>query len=324
MNETSAVIEVAGLSVTFNTPVGPMKAVEDISFSIGKGEVLCLVGESGSGKSVTSFSLIGLIEPGRITAGSICFAGLDLTKESSRKLDELRGNQISMVFQEPMTALNPIMRVGDQIAEVLTAHGVDRHSAAGKAIEFMGRVGIPDPSVRYRAYPGELSGGMRQRVMIALACISRPQLIIADEPTTALDVTVQAQILDLLVEMQAELGSAMLFVTHDLAVVAEIADTVAVMYAGQIVEQGAVGTILRAPKHPYTKALLGAVLDVDAKRQRGRRLSAIEGSPAGLLNRESGCRFRPRCGNAHERCHQGPPTIVNYDNGSVRCWLYAE
>jgi len=268
-------LSVRNLTVDFHTAQGTVSAVKGVDLTLRRGEVVCLVGESGSGKSVTGFSLMGLVDPpGRVAADVLWFDGHDLLQASERDKDALRGKDIAMVFQEPMTALNPGRTVGDQIAEVLRIHGVlNRKAAWERAVALLDRVGIREPRERARAYPHELSGGMRQRVMIAIACALTPKLIIADEPTTALDVTVQAQVLELLFSMQAETGAAVLFITHDLGVVAEIADRVVVMQAGRVVEEGDVRQIFKQPRQPYTQALLAAVPDVDAPRDRRRRLA---------------------------------------------------
>ena len=286
-SETDVLLSVRNLTVDFDTPQGPFAAVKGVDLTLRRGEVVCLVGESGSGKSVTGFSLMGLVDaPGRVAADELRFDGRDLLRASERERDALRGKDIAMVFQEPMTALNPGRTVGSQIAEVMRIHGnVSRKAAWAKAVALLERVGIHEPAQRAKAYPHELSGGMRQRVMIAIACALSPRLIIADEPTTALDVTVQAQVLELLFSIQAETGAAVLFITHDLGVVAEIADRVVVMRAGEVVEEGDVAQIFGRPAHPYTQALLAAVPDVDAPRDRGRRLTpraraAAQGTPS--------------------------------------------
>lgn len=267
---------VRDLAVSFDTQHGVVQAVRGVNLTLRRGEVTCLVGESGSGKSVTGFSLMRLIDPpGRVSATEMRFDGRDLLAATECGMDELRGKEIAMIFQEPMTALNPGRTVGSQIAETMRLHeGIGRKAAWDRAVALLDRVGIREPAQRAHSYPHELSGGMRQRVMIAIACALKPQLIIADEPTTALDVTIQAQVLALLFSIQAETGAAVLFITHDLGVVAEIADRVVVMEAGVVVEEGAVNDIYARPRHPYTQALLAAVPDVDAPRDPARRLSA--------------------------------------------------
>ncbi|PWF21545.1 ABC transporter ATP-binding protein [Corticimicrobacter populi] len=268
-------LEVRNLQTVFETREGDVRAVDGVSFTLRRGEVVCLVGESGSGKTVTGFSIMGLVDvPGRVAADALSFDGLDLLTLSPEVFDGLRGRRIAMIFQEPMSALNPSMRVGEQIAEVIRIHerGVSQAQAMARAVALLERVGIREAARRARAWPHELSGGMRQRVMIAIACALSPDLIIADEPTTALDVTVQAQVLELLFSIQAETGSAVLFITHDLGVVAEIADRVIVMRQGRIVEEGPVEQIFAAPQADYTRALLAAVPNVDARRDPQRRL----------------------------------------------------
>jgi ABC-type dipeptide/oligopeptide/nickel transport system ATPase component len=257
---TDALLDVQNLTVTFAGARSNVTAVDDVSFQIGAGETLGVVGESGSGKSVTAFAILRLLQPpGRVTGGRILFEGRDLLTLTEREMREVRGARISLIFQEPMTALNPVMRVGDQIAEALTVHGTSASDARDRAVELLESVRIPDAARRARDYPHQLSGGMRQRVMIAIALACRPPLIIADEPTTALDVTIQAQVLDLMRELKARLNLAVLLITHDFGVIAEMADRVAVMYKGKVVEAGPVRQILRAPAHPYTQGLLAAV-----------------------------------------------------------------
>jgi len=284
--DPDVLLAVKNLAVSFDTRQGVVAAVKGVDLTVRHGQVVCLVGESGSGKSVTGFSLMGLVDPpGRVTADEMWFDGHDLMRASDREKDALRGKDISMVFQEPMTALNPGRTVGSQIAEVVRIHErTGREQAWSRAVELLRRVGIREPAQRAKAYPHELSGGMRQRVMIAIACALTPKLIIADEPTTALDVTVQAQVLELLFSLQAETGAAVLFITHDLGVVAEIADRVVVMQAGRVVEEGDVRQIFQQPRQAYTQALLAAVPDVDAPRDCARRLSprpalAAKGTP---------------------------------------------
>lgn len=324
-NAGDVVLSARRLVTTFDTPSGRLRAVDGLDLHLRLGEVVCLVGESGSGKSVTGLSLMGLIDPpGHVTCDEFRFDGHDLTTLPESEIERLRGRRIAMIFQEPLSALNPSRRVGDQIAEVLRIHGLaSRAEATRRAVELLGRVGIDDAQLRARSYPHQLSGGQRQRVTIAIACIGSPRLIIADEPTTALDVTVQAQILDLLTEMQTSLGSALLFITHDLGIVAELADRVVVLYAGQVVEEAAVEDLYRTPGHPYTVGLLASVPDVDAPRKRGVALAAIPGTVPNLLEVGTGCRFRERCDRAHERCGAEPPMITLSEGHRVRCWLYA-
>ncbi len=298
-------------------------AVRDLSFSIVSGEVLGLVGESGSGKSVTSLALMGLLPPQARASGQIFFTdgsgAPDLLQLPGEQMRHLRGRRIAMIFQEPMTALNPVMRVGDQIAEAVRAHAkVTKQEAWKRAVEAMEEVAIPDPAGRAHSYPHQLSGGMRQRVMIAMAIVNRPQLLIADEPTTALDVTIQAQILELLAQLRSKLGLAMLFVSHDLAVVAQVADRVAVMYAGSLVELGTKHDLFHSPAHPYTRGLLKAVPTL--KTDRARPLEAIEGSVPVLHAVPAGCLFEPRCGFRVEECARILPPLVEVSPGHwARC-----
>ena len=274
-------LDVQDLTVVFNGSRGSVTAVDHVSFQVAAGETLGLVGESGSGKSVTAFAILRLVQtPGRITDGRVLFEGRDLLGLSEHEMREVRGARISLIFQEPMTALNPVMRVGEQIAEALTVHGLaDRRDARARAVELLDAVRIPDPERRVRDYPHQLSGGMRQRVMIAIALACRPPLIIADEPTTALDVTIQAQVLELLRELKERFHLALLLITHDFGVIAEMADRVAVMYRGRLVEQGPVRQILREPTHEYTRALLAAVPGRRAGRPEGRPRPADGGGP---------------------------------------------
>jgi len=304
------------------TVFGPVVAVNDVSFEIRKGETLGLVGESGSGKSVTAFSIIRLVqEPGRIAGGTIRFQGRDLLALSEEDMRQVRGAGIGFVFQEPMAALNPVMRVGAHIAEALTAHGLaSRSDARARAIELLRAVKIVDPEKRVDDYPHQLSGGMRQRVMMAIAIACRPPLVIADEPTTALDVTVQAQILELLREMKRAFDLSLLLITHDLGVIAETADRVAVMYAGRIVEQGPVREIFRNPKHPYTRGLLASIPGDRA----GGRLRAIEGTVPSLASLPRGCAFAPRCGERLDVCAEIQPAEFMLDaSHGARCHLLA-
>jgi oligopeptide/dipeptide ABC transporter ATP-binding protein len=301
----------------------PEAAVRSLSFSIEPGEVLGLVGESGSGKSVTSLAIMGLLPAAAIVTGEITFQSGDslthLTSLAADQLRELRGSRIAMIFQEPMTALNPVMRVGDQIAEAVQAHhNVSKSEAWHRAIEGMRDVAIPDPNDRARSYPHQLSGGMRQRVMIAMAIVNRPQLLIADEPTTALDVTIQQQILDLLNDLRHKFGLAMLFISHDLAVVSHVADRVAVMYAGNLVELGAKADIFRAPAHPYTQGLLRAIPTLAT--DRSVPLATIEGTVPSIAQLPPGCPFEPRCSSRVARCALALPPLAEVGPGHwARC-----
>jgi oligopeptide/dipeptide ABC transporter ATP-binding protein len=304
-------------------PARFLPAVRDVSFSIAPGEVLGLVGESGSGKSITSLAIMRLLPPQARVSGEILFSEngstRNLTTIPDDSMRQLRGSRIAMIFQEPMTALNPVMRVGDQIAEAVRVHGMrSRSEAARLAVQAMTDVAISEPDRRARDYPHQLSGGMRQRVMIAMAIVNRPQLLIADEPTTALDVTIQAQILDLLAELRAKFGLAMLFISHDLAVVSRVADRVAVMYAGSVVELGTRQETFQAPAHPYTRGLLHSVPDL--KTERGRPLGTIEGTVPPLHAMPPGCAFEPRCGFRVPECARGLPPLVEVAHGHwARC-----
>jgi oligopeptide/dipeptide ABC transporter ATP-binding protein len=314
-------LTVEHLTTVFDTATGPVAAVNDIDFEIRAGETLGLVGESGSGKSVTALSIMRLVRrPGRIASGAIRFKGRDLLTLDERDMRAVRGAEISLIFQEPMTALNPVFTVGDQIAETLLVHGrATRREARAAAIELMTAVHIPDAASRVRDYPHQLSGGMRQRVMIAIALACRPALVIADEPTTALDVTIQAQILELLREMKAAFNLSLLLITHDLGVIAETADRVAVMYAGRIVETGPVRAIFRNPAHPYTRGLLASIPGGAA----GARLRAIEGTVPFLGALPTGCAFHPRCPDCFDPCTIEPPG--DYAAGpeqTAKCYLH--
>jgi peptide/nickel transport system ATP-binding protein len=313
-------LSVNDLRVSFATEEGIVQAVDGVSFDIAPGEVVAIVGESGSGKSVTAMTLLGLTRsPNARFAGSAVFGGTELLSASEHELEGIRGNGIAMVFQDPMSSLDPVYRVGDQIVEQIRAHEPDlrRGAAYERAVELLGRVGIPRPAERARSFPHEFSGGMRQRVMIAMALSCSPELLIADEPTTALDVTIQAQILRELRALREETGAAIIIVTHDLGVVADIADRVLVMYAGRVVEQGTLDELFYDPRHPYTWGLLGSIARLD--RDRSRRLPAVPGSPPSLLAAPAGCHFRPRCPHAFEKCLEVPPL-----DGRDRCWLSLE
>jgi peptide/nickel transport system ATP-binding protein len=302
-------LTVEGLRVVFPTDAGPVTAVDGVGFTLSPGKTLGLVGESGCGKTMTALSLLRLVpSPGAIAGGRILFGGQDLVTLPEPEMDRLRGSSIGMIFQEPLTALNPVYTVGDQIAEVLVAHkSMGRRAAWVEAVALLEQVRMPEPKLRAEAYPHHLSGGQRQRAMIAMALACGPDILIADEPTTALDVTIQAQILDLILEMQAELGMAVLFISHNLAVVSEVADEIAVMYAGRIVEQGPAAAIFANPLHPYTQGLLETLPSVDA---RHGPLPAIPGNVPDLRNLPAGCRFSDRCPLADDACRQTDPALI--------------
>ena len=315
-------LDVRDLATRFDTVDGVVHALNGVSYSVDRGEGLAIVGESGSGKTVGVLSILRLIQspPGRIVGGSILFKGVDLLSLDDASLRRIRGKEIAVVFQDPMTSLNPVMRVGEQIVESLQAHEpLSSRQARTQAAELLGRVGIPSPAARLDDYPHQFSGGMRQRVMIAMALSCSPELIIADEPTTALDVTIQAQIVDLVKRLQAERGTAVIWISHDLGVVARLADTVAVMYAGHIVEKAPVDDLYARPAHPYTIGLLGSLPRLDAGGRT--RLTAIGGLPPVLLGEYRGCPFMPRCGFATTRCCEENPTLADVGTGhSVACW----
>lgn len=323
MANSERLLDVRGLKTYFDTDEGTVKAVDGVSFHIDKGETLAVVGESGSGKSVTSLSIMRLIPnpPGRIAGGEMLFAGQDLVKKTEREMRQIRGNDISMIFQEPMTSLNPVYTVGDQIAEAIVLHqGKTQKQAMKMAAEMLELVGIPEPGKRVKNFPHQMSGGMRQRVMIAMALSCGPQLLIADEPTTALDVTIQAQILELMKKLQQEIGMSILFITHDLGVVAEIADRVVVMYSGRAVEEGNVVPIFTEPKMPYTMGLLNSVPRVDKAAEHQARLEAIPGNVPNPLYLPEGCAFHPRCKFAIDDCKKDIPSLVDSGSGHmVRC-----
>ena len=312
------VLEVSGLKTHFFTHAGVVKAVDGVDFSVSKGEIMGLVGESGSGKSITGFSILGLIDPpGRIVEGSIRFNGDEIAGASEAHLQRLRGNRISMIFQDPMMTLNPVLRVDTQLMEAILAHeNVPRQTAWERSRDALGLVGIPSPEERLRAYPHQLSGGMRQRVAIATAFLNKPDLIIADEPTTALDVTIQAQIIHEAQKLTKQTGTAMIWITHDLAVVAGLADRISVMYAGRIVEQGDIDDVIDRPLHPYTVGLLGSV---PTANRRGQRLFQIEGMTPNMLAMPDGCAFGPRCHVKTDACSV-PPPIENVQERDLRCF----
>jgi peptide/nickel transport system ATP-binding protein/oligopeptide transport system ATP-binding protein len=314
-------LEVRGLRTHFHTDRGLFRAVDGIDFSVGRGRTVGLVGESGCGKSVTSLSVMGLVAspPGQVEADAILFEGRDVLGLSPDERRRLRGGKMSMIFQEPMTSLNPVHTIGQQIVEAILAHTqLSPQAAKARAIEMLELVRIPSAKQRVDDYPHLLSGGMRQRVMIAMALSCEPAMLIADEPTTALDVTIQAQILDLLQDLQRRLGMAMLIITHDLGVIAEIADEVVVMYAGKIVESAPVDALFADPQHPYTIGLLGSIPRIEVDRER---LSTIEGSVPSPNNQPKGCRFAPRCPFADSRCHLEPPPLRDLGpEHRVACW----
>jgi len=312
-----ALLEVRDLVVSFHTDAGVIRAVDGVSFEVPRGKTVGLVGESGCGKSVTSLSIMGLLPmpPGRIERGSLRFDGQELVGLSERELRSLRGRKIGMIFQEPMTALNPVFTVGMQVMEAVRAHAkVSRSAARARAIELFTRVGIPAPEERIEAYPHQLSGGMRQRVMIAIALASEPELLIADEPTTALDVTIQAQILDLLASLQRDLGMSMLLITHDLGVVAEQAHEVVVMYAGKVVERASAKELFASPQHPYTRGLLRSVPGYAGNAGKSR-LPTIPGVVPDLSRLPVGCRFQDRCSEVHDRCKRDEPALIELAGG---------
>jgi peptide/nickel transport system ATP-binding protein len=322
-----AVLEIEDLRTHFFTAGGVVRAVDGVSYEVRNGETLGVVGESGCGKSVTALSILRLVAdpPGRIVSGAIRFAGTNLLDLSEGEMEAIRGNDISMIFQEPMTSLNPLLTVGRQIGEAIALHqGLSRRESWEQAVEMLRRVHIPDAERRAHAYPHQLSGGMRQRVMIAMAVSCNPRLLIADEPTTALDVTIQAQILDLMRELQDRLGTAIILITHDMGVVAENADRVVVMYAGRKVEEASARDLFERPGHPYTKGLLGSIPSVETAAHtsvRHARLSEIKGMVPSLASLPEGCTFAPRCGLATDECRASYPPLQQYGPGRwIACW----
>lgn len=311
-------LEVKNLRTHFFTKAGVVKAVDDVSFSVGRGKVLGLVGESGSGKTVTGFSVIGLVdEPGRIVDGHIYYRGEDLAQASEERMRQLRGNNIAMIFQDPMMTLNPVLRIDTQMIETVLAHqNVTKEEARQQSRDALGLVGIPSPEERMRSYPHQFSGGMRQRVSIAIALLNKPDLIVADEPTTALDVTIQGQILFEVQKLCEQTGTALIWVTHDLSVVAGLADDICVMYAGRIVEKGTVDEVLDRPMHPYSEGLIGSV---PSRNKRGQPLQQIPGMTPSLLNLPSGCPFRERCPKVGDLCGQTPDITTPADGREIRC-----
>ncbi|MDI3382108.1 ABC transporter ATP-binding protein [Xenophilus aerolatus] len=326
-------LTVDNVRVEFNTRRGKALVLNGVSFEARAGETLCIVGESGCGKSMTALTVLGLVPqpPGRVSGGRVLFGDEDLLQASPERLRAVRGNRISMIFQEPMTSLNPVFTVGEQIAESLRLHaGLDRQAAHLRAVEMLRQVGIPAPERRVDEYPHQLSGGMRQRVMIAMALACRPDILIADEPTTALDVTVQAQIFDLLRELQAERGTAIVLITHDMGAVAEMADRVIVMYAGRVIEQGTAAEVLGRPQHPYTQGLIACLPELGSSQHGERReLAEIAGVVPSLWELGGGCAFRERCPSAHARCAEDVPPMFDaplpgQPGHAAACWLLAE
>jgi oligopeptide/dipeptide ABC transporter ATP-binding protein len=327
MNPSEHLLTVRELKTHFFTFDGVAKAVDDVSFFLDRGEVLGVVGESGCGKSVTAQSIMRLIPepPGRIVHGEILFDGIDLVRLPMEKVRGIRGNRIAMIFQEPMTSLNPVFTVGNQISEMFMLHEkLGRRDSMARAVEMLRKVQIPAPEKRVHEYPHQLSGGMRQRAMIAMALSCNPEILIADEPTTALDVTVQAQILDLMLGLKQDFDTAILMITHDLGVIAEIASRVVVMYAGKVVEESGTVDLFEAPKHPYTQGLLKSIPKLGSRAGGDRkRLTEINGIVPGLLNLPEGCAFHPRCPHVMGLCRTEMPELIDLDDyRRVRCWLY--
>jgi oligopeptide/dipeptide ABC transporter ATP-binding protein len=323
--KTDTIVSVENLKTYFYTEDGTVPAIDGVSFKVKRGETLAIVGESGSGKSVTSLSIMRLIPqpPGKIVAGDIKFNGDSLLEKSDKEMRSIRGNRISMIFQEPMTSLNPVFKIGDQISETIILHQKkSKKEALEEAVNLLNLVGIPEPERRINQFPHELSGGMRQRVMIAMALACKPELLIADEPTTALDVTIQNQILQLMKSLKDKSNMSIMLITHDLGVVAEMADRVVVMYSGQVVEQGDVFTIFESPKHPYTEGLLKSMPSAE---KRIGKLYAIEGVVPNPLNLPTGCRFAARCEYATALCYEEMPELQQLsDEEAVRCWKHSD
>ncbi len=321
-NISGNLLEVTDLKTYFKTMDGIVKAVDGVDMAIAPGKTLGVVGESGCGKSVTSLSIMRLVDlPGWIAGGQIRFDGRDLVKLSEEQMRHIRGNKISMIFQEPMTSLNPVFTVGNQVGEAIRVHRkVSKKEAENRVVDLFRMVGIPSPERRVKDYPHNMSGGMRQRVMIAMALALQPSLLIADEPTTALDVTIQAQILELIKDLRTKVNTAVLLITHDIGVVAEMADEVIVMYTGKVVEQGDVVSVLRSPKHPYTVGLLNSIPSLG---QKNTRLNVIPGTVPSPLNLPKGCTFAPRCPHVMGICHEQEPPLKTLEGGvKAKCWLY--
>ncbi|BEP28046.1 ABC transporter ATP-binding protein [Helicovermis profundi] len=321
----NVLLKVNNLKTHFYTDTGVVKAVDGISFDLKKGHTIGIVGESGSGKSITAMSIMRLIPvpPGRIVDGEILFKGKDFVKSTQKEMMKIRGNEVAMIFQDPMTSLNPVLKVGEQIAEAIRLHqNLDKKKAWSKSIEMLEKVGIPEAADRANRYPHEFSGGMRQRAMIAMALSCNPELLIADEPTTALDVTIQAQILDLMLDLKNEFNTAIIMITHDLGVVAEVCDEVLVMYAGRPVEKTDVNTLFESPKHPYTWGLLNSIPSIDDDKER---LEPIHGLPPDLRHLPKGCSFADRCDHSKDICFEKKPELVEIAKGHfVACNLYGE
>ena len=324
--KNSRLLEIQNLITYFYTLEGTVKAVDDVSFSISKGEIVGLVGESGCGKSVTALSILRLIPnpPGKIVGGRIIFQEKNLCELEIQEMRKIRGNEISMIFQEPMTSLNPVFTIGSQITEAIRLHQkLSKKEALHKAIEMLNLVGIPSPEKRVDEYPHELSGGMKQRAMIAMALSCHPKLLIADEPTTALDVTIQAQILDLMLKMKDEFNTSILLITHDLGVIAEAVQKVVVMYAGKIMERASVYDIFQDPLHPYTQGLIESIPKINVLKQHKQKLKTIPGIVPDMTKLPKGCKFSPRCRQAMKICRESEPELVEInDSHSTRCWLY--
>ena len=319
------ILEVKHLKTYFHTDAGLSKAVNDVSFSVGKGKTLGIVGESGCGKSITSLSIMGLVEipPGEIAGGEIIFDGEDLLKKSEDEMSKIRGKKIAMIFQEPMTSLNPVFTIGQQIVETLMLHEkMTKKQARERGIEMLKMVKIPMAEKRFDEYPHQLSGGMRQRVMIAMALCCNPELLICDEPTTALDVTIQAQILELINEKKKKTGTSVMMITHDLGVIAEVADDVMVMYAGKVVEHATCDQIFEKPMHPYTSGLMNCIPKLDDDDTK--RLSVIEGMVPSFDDMPAGCAFCPRCPQARQICREKMPELVEAEGRKVRCFKYTQ
>ena len=324
----NTVLEITDLRTHFNTEKGIVRAVDGVDLKVASGQTLGVVGESGCGKTVLALSIMRLVPspPGRVVGGSVLLNGRELLGLSPEEMRHVRGRDISMIFQEPMTSLNPVFRIGEQIGEVMRLHqSLDRREAAASSVEMLRKVGIPSPETRVKDYPHQLSGGMRQRVMIAIALACRPRLMLADEPTTALDVTIQAQMLDLIGRLQSETGTSVILITHDLGVIAEATRDVAVMYAGQIVESSPTRELFSAPLHPYTVGLMGSIPGLRGSTGRNDMLSVIPGTVPSLWNLFAGCRFKDRCPDLFSICREKEPVMQEHSPGhSVRCWKYGD